>query len=116
MNDWYEANPPNCVGDAMFDAANILTNGGRFVYALNELGRSIVLDFSEPDGNGNNTGQVAVYLQDNVGGAAWRVVAAGKTVVRPLPSTKYLTMIPQAGSTGIFRIQLTRDTQGVGNY
>lgn len=106
MSQWMEPNESNAIGEGTWDVSNNTT----FKFALNERGRSLIVDFSA-DNNGNNQGSVAVCAEDAVGSPGLFTIKAGQMRAMPLPSAKWVTMIVAPGSQGLFHIYMTKDIQ-----
>lgn len=117
MNEWMQPNEINSVGEAgPVDLADVLLNQhGRYRYALNDLARTLVVEI-DIDGNGNCQGGVFIYLSDGISGTYWRRVACGKQRIMAMPSTKFINIIPQAGSQGWMRIQMLKQSLPPATY
>jgi hypothetical protein len=77
--------------------------------------KSIVIEFA-PDGNGNSSGTLAVYLGEAIGGLPWRIVSAKTLRVYPSPECDFVSVIPSAGAKGLCIISLSQDSLGVGIF
>lgn len=101
-----------------------LTGEGRFDVSTSHIFKyplrspnvkSIVIEFS-PDGNGNATGAVAIYLGEAMGALPWRTVAINTMRVYPSPECDFVSVVPLAGAQGICTVSLSQESLGVGIY
>jgi hypothetical protein len=103
---------PNDLGQAYFDLTSIAAQGGSFKYALQGRAYKSLIVETGPDGNGNSSGSVMIYIGSAVNGRPWREVAIGGGRGGPVPATDFLTFVPTAGAQGIVAITLSTEIWG----
>ncbi len=102
----------NSLGQVSFD----LTTTPRMPISLRRgIARSIIIEFSH-DGNGAQSGNLFVYLQDAVGGTPWKTVPAGKYVSYPMPGGDFVTCVPSQGAQGLVTVSLSEEILAPGRF